>query len=1309
MIALLPPTRLVIILLILPLKRVRVVDLLVVTRSAHLWSGLSDEDAVKVCLILVVNIVFIDREPKNYIVDNLLELVDDLPAWDPYPWGEYIWKAFYKRNVNVISRHRVVVMKRNQKNASIRNKKKKSPTSKKNETYNVYGFVWALKIYILKMYTNNIYWWKKYPLVIPCGLSWSKIEPQFEAEVALERQSELDVPMFTREELVAEHHAIKERVQIIENLADADPSIILQQLAAVKERITAIETFLNYPKVRYHVLNGEFSCDINRPNEHMFEESIENELESGDGKHFVTGTEGIHLDELLSENGDQLLNTTDVVEGEKYENDVHVDQSPVEQKCQDLALYLNEVNVVNEKEPPSAVKVIGQLLQKTYKGKAQVEPYTIQPPTTASVHLGKAIRKRKKKFAKRLQSRKRRILFDADGDDDHDVMFISLEDWNTQSNKTRKRKDAIPLSKIAKSEFPFVEYCEDLSRPPYSQRNKVKLPKFIDQVITIGDETTHLLAWGNYDVKVDRPVDADWAIAGPYFYDFVMRESDIPGWVCNEVRYHVIWADVEQVFFSINKLRTHYCLDVLHIWSGVITLYDLMGVSIEETREWWSDIRIAFKIRIPQYLHDWGILEAKCIDPKTYNIKFDVRKDVPLQGIVLNVPNQIANGTYTLVRLKCILLEKMRCSNRICKVKDIQHDMSIDWKIDISYKRAWGGRNIALKMMNGSHEDSFSQLPYYCYNLKLANEGTVTHIHTDADGRFEMLYVRFGFAIRSFLRYMRPLIIIDGAHLKGNYSGTNPLVVGMDDRHAAIILACSTVFYNSFHGFCDRHLMMNCNLKGKKHRGIFWKACKAYTMQAIDKTISKLRAYRPEAINKLEQTEAPVHELSDWASAKVYDRMLKSAKWTVKGIDHLQLYQVCNTKEVHKVDLLKFKCTCRKWQLSRIPCGHVCAVCRVFGLTNCSLWAKPWFTKTTLKDTYQELVYPLKDPKLWETPNDLQVVLSPIMNKRPPGRPKNKDQIRSTNEAPTLASCTRCGMNEHSRNGCNQPFPSKYATTNRKQEHLSQEARLDEERLWNGRIYMNWIDYEATKPMVSHLDNYAWTQVMEEPVTREDRGVEDWQAVEGRLDSYTPYFNFLSQPDQGNIQHNKHVETSIQTQHTDRIIPGHADIVQSAMQLKQMDTLIGRDEDRMSTQEYMKELVEDVGEDDDFKSTPWVSATDYVNDNGGIVSRCLGDIDKYLNNGKLDLVVSIVKSCSLNVISDLTFTMKDPLGKIPGTIHYKVLDEGTYRNDITIGASMILINISVFTPKPLVHYLNITRRNVVNIFHKDMVHVSDSV
>nr|GEV23243.1 hypothetical protein [Tanacetum cinerariifolium] len=79
----------------------------------------------------------------------------------------------------------------------------------------------------------------------------------------------------------------------------------------------------------------------------------------------------------------------------------------------------------------------------------------------------------------------------------------------------------------------------------------------------------------------------------------------------------------------------------------------------------------------------------------------------------------------------------------------------------------------------------------------------------------------------------------------------------------------------------------------------------------------------------------------------------------------------------------------------------------------------------------------------------------------------------------------------------------------------------------------------------------------------------------------------------------------------------------------------------MFTQEYMEKVVKDVGEDDDFKSESWVSATDYVNDNGGIVSGCLGDIKFFLKNGKLDQVVAIVKSCSPNMIDDLTVIMKD--------------------------------------------------------------------
>ncbi|GJR89228.1 GPCR kinase [Tanacetum coccineum] len=109
-------------------------------------------------------------------------------------------------------------------------------------------------------------------------------------------------------------------------------------------------------------------------------------------------------------------------------------------------------------------------------------------------------------------------------------------------------------------------------------------------------------------------------------------------------------------------------------------------------------------------------------------------------------------------------------------------------------------------------------------------------------------------------------------------------------------------------------------------------------------------------------------------------------------------------------------------------------------------------------------------------------------------------------------------------------------------------------------------------------------------------------------------------------------------------------------------------------------MVEDVGEDEDFKSGSWVSATDYVDTNGGIVSGCLGDIKKFLNNGNLDQVVAIVKSCSLNEIGDLTVTIKD-----------------------LSGAALILVNVLVFSPKPSMHYFNITKKNVVKAFGKDTV------
>nr|GEV19602.1 hypothetical protein [Tanacetum cinerariifolium] len=136
------------------------------------------------------------------------------------------------------------------------------------------------------------------------------------------------------------------------------------------------------------------------------------------------------------------------------------------------------------------------------------------------------------------------------------------------------------------------------------------------------------------------------------------------------------------------------------------------------------------------------------------------------------------------------------------------------------------------------------------------------------------------------------------------------------------------------------------------------------------------------------------------------------------------------------------------------------------------------------------------------------------------------------------------------------------------------------------------------------------------------------------------------------------IEPSSPTSNPVRIIPGHAGLVQRAKLLKEND----------------------VGENSDFNGGAWVSATNYVIAFGGTVTGCLGDIDNFLKKGKLEQVVAIVKSCYPNALGDLNVTLKDVSGTVHGTIHYKVLDVGSYGKDITVGAAMIPVNVSVFTP-----------------------------
>ncbi|GKB14195.1 transposase, MuDR, MULE transposase domain protein [Tanacetum coccineum] len=439
-----------------------------------------------------------------------------------------------------------------------------------------------------------------------------------------------------------------------------------------------------------------------------------------------------------------------------------------------------------------------------------------------------------------------------------------------------------------------------------------------------------------------------------------------------------------------------------------------------------------------------------------------------------------------------LLEPKLKDTSRIYKGKDIKQDIYTDLNIDISYKQAWRSKNVALESISGCPESSFAQLPYYCYNLERTNDGTVTHIETDNEDRFKMVFIAFGVVIRSFKYHMRPLIIIDAAHLKGRYEGTNLLAVGMDgnnqiipiatgvsqgetgpswtwflsklkecigeipdltiisDRHAAILSSCEAVFPNAFHGYCCRHLMMNCKLKSIKMQCLFWKLCKAYSVDEFRMAINELQAKRPdvyqrlieagverwsraycthdrynymtsnsaESINNLTRDvrkapitnlmewyrqlvqkwycerrerykDGPLDELSPWATEKMRKRMQKSINWVVVGIETGKVYEVDDHRRVETIVMVYEVDDHRSEKM------------------------------VYENSSYQELVYPVGEVSSWQIPNNLPVVKPPVMSK-PAGRPKSTKRIRSQGEEPVTVRCGRCGARGHNRQGCRE-------------------------------------------------------------------------------------------------------------------------------------------------------------------------------------------------------------------------------------------------------------------------------------------------
>nr|GEY55494.1 hypothetical protein [Tanacetum cinerariifolium] len=239
------------------------------------------------------------------------------------------------------------------------------------------------------------------------------------------------------------------------------------------------------------------------------------------------------------------------------------------------------------------------------------------------------------------------------------------------------------------------------------------------------------------------------------------------------------------------------------------------------------------------------------------------------------------------------------------------------------------------------------------------------------------------------------------------------------------------------------------------------------------------------------------NKVSDWATHKVME-MQKSAHWTVLGIDY------------------------------GIPCGHVIVVRRKMGCTDYSHLALGWFRKITLYSTYQDLVYPVREPSSWVRPDGLQVVKPPNMNFHTMGKLKNTDHIKSQGEEPIQVKRSRCGVRGHNRTTCHEPIEN-YQDSTQPRLKRSRQTRSQEYEAAYTNNYVRSQEYEAAytnnyvrsqEYEATYTNNYVSTQECEATYNNMDGGSQGYQSTYNNMNeslqgyevAYTNFNNMFEQP-----------------------------------------------------------------------------------------------------------------------------------------------------------------------------------------------------
>ncbi|GJX76815.1 mutator type transposase [Tanacetum coccineum] len=338
------------------------------------------------------------------------------------------------------------------------------------------------------------------------------------------------------------------------------------------------------------------------------------------------------------------------------------------------------------------------------------------------------------------------------------------------------------------------------------------------------------------------------------------------------------------------------------------------------------------------------------------------------------------------------------------------------------------------------------------------------------------------------------------------YSNSNFTFI--TDRQKGLLPALEKLFPHAEHRYCVRHIYENMNLilgKESEYKEMLWKCASSTTTVLFEKNMQELKDFNKKAYEWLKQIPAEHWSRAYFSGrahcdllinniCEVFNRQLLEARDSpiITALEHVREYlmkrivvvqkiiEKCDgpltpavarvfdiikeassecivdwngadqyqvkgyLQEQYVVNLNQRTCSCRKWEISGIPCKHAIAAIHDMADNGNDVgipedWVHDSYKLATWKAVYSHKVNPVNGRELWskfDCPTTLlPPKIHPQIGRPPKKRKKSKGEIvmvkgnKLTRQGKTV-TCSLCHAAGHNKRSCDRRQPSQGGTSN---------------------------------------------------------------------------------------------------------------------------------------------------------------------------------------------------------------------------------------------------------------------------------------